>query len=92
MVYVGERDELPEFSSVQGIFVIDTNRIYFVVKRFKTVKFSSHFHAYEIRRPSLSDVFILEPKVYLPMHMVKPSRCQSSTLYVSPSYLPPQTM
>ena len=97
VVYVGQSDDLPEFSSIQGIFVFNApSKIYFIVKSFKTVRYSSHFHSYEIQRPSLSaNAFVLEPeklKVYLPMHAVKPSRCQNSPLYVSPSYLPPQTM
>ena len=97
VLYVGQRDDLPEFSSIQGIFVFNTvSKIYFIVKSLKTIMFSNHFHSYEIQTPSLSaDAFILEPeqlKVYLPMHVVKPSRCENSPLYVSPSYLPPQRM
>ena len=47
-VYVVGRDELPEFSLIQEILLFDAIRIYFIVKRFKAVKFSSHFHAYKI--------------------------------------------
>ena len=38
MVYVGQSDGLPEFAVIQGIFVLDTDKIYFIVKRFKTIK------------------------------------------------------
>ena len=31
-------------------------------------------------------------KVYLPMHVVQPSTCKNGLFYISPSYLPPQTI
>ena len=96
MVFVGyNNDELPDFASIQGTFVLGEGKIYFIVKKLKTIIFSSHFHSYEERRPADEDAFVLEPeklKVYLPMHTVKASVCQSGALYVTPRYLPLKTM
>lgn len=95
VVYVGSSDELPDFASIQGIFIFGADKIYFVLKRFITTIFSGHFHSYEVRRPAFSNDFVLEPKelkMYLPMHTVKASTCQNGVLYVTPRYLPPQAM
>ena len=96
MVFVGYNDdELPDFASIQGIFVLGEGKIYFIVKKLKTIMLSSHFHSYEVRRPANKDAFVLEPenlKVYPPMHTVKASVCQSGALYVTPRYLPPKAM
>lgn len=96
VVCVGYDDDgLPDFASVLDIFVLGEGKIYFVVKRIKTIVFSGHFHSYEVRRPADEDIFVLQPEdlhVYLPMHTVKASVCQNSALYVTPRYLPPKSM
>lgn len=95
MVHAGSLNDLPVFASIQEIFVFAADKIYFLLKRFTTITFSCHFYSYEVRRPADTQAFLFEPamlKMYLPMHTAKASSCQNGVLYVTPRYLPPQTL
>lgn len=78
-------DEMPEFAVVDKVVIMKVNKVYFVLKKFVTVQFSSHFHAYEVYRPTIDQTTILQQSQFvhhLVAHTVTLSRSTGGLLYL----------
>ena len=93
MVHAGSENDLPVFGSIEDIFVLAEEKIYFLLKTLTTIAFSCHFHSYEVRLPNNTPAFLFDPsmlKMYLPMHTSKASSCVNGIMYVTPRYVVPK--
>lgn len=93
VVFEGVQNNLPRFGSIEKIVVTSNNNIWFMLKKFLTIDFSQHFHAFEIQKPVNAD-FVLKAQTdfgtYLPAHVTKPLGSVNGRSYVAPRYSVPQ--
>ena len=87
-------DQLPEFASISKIVVTPQNKIIFLLKKFVSIAFISHYHAFEVRReihPQNCFAFQNDFLTYLPSHTICPfgAASRNGACYIAPRYSVP---
>ena len=88
IVHTGWMDELPEFASISKIVVVGpSSRVYFVLTKYVTKQFATHYHAFEACKPRNESIILLQQsqfKHYLPMHAISLSSVADGLIYIAP--------
>ena len=87
VVHTGWLDEMPEFSSISKIVVLNSSKVYFVLTKFVTRQFASHFHAFKVCKPARDSSLLLQQsqfKHYLPLHIIKQPEAANGAVYIVP--------
>lgn len=95
VVFLGYQSELPEFGSIYKIVVLACGYVVFLVKKYVTIQYHNHFHAFEVRRELIPETIFLDQEqfgTYLPAHTVKPygSLRYKGSFFVAPRYTVPE--
>ena len=86
VTHIGWVDELPEFGVISKIVVMESSEVHFLLKRYETIQFASHYHSYEVNElPNERAVLKQQTEFrnYLPSHVVKLSNVSVEPLYVA---------
>lgn len=88
IVHTGWMDELPEFASISKIVVVGpSSRVYFVLTKYVTKQFATHYHAFEACKPRNESIILLQQsqfKHYLPLHAISLSSVADGLIYIAP--------
>ena len=94
VVFLAFDTELPEFGTISKIVVFRDQVIYFLITKYKTVEYNSHFHVFHIQREIRPDKMLRRQEMlatYMPIHTVKPSgqNARNGALFVAPRFMIP---
>ena len=87
VIHTGWIDELPEFASISKIIVVESSKVYFVLTKYVTIQFVTHYHAFEVCRPENETTTLLQQsdfKHYMPAHAIKLSSVVNGKFYIAP--------
>ena len=87
LLFTGWINDAPEFAEISKIVVVGSREVYFVLRKYVSRQFTTHYHAFEVCKPQRECSIVLQQskfKHYMPAHEVKLSNAADGVVYIAP--------